>query len=106
MLEKYWAWSDHGGRLSSVFSDDDILTQASLYWFTNCIGTSFRPYWEFGAGLAARVEQVEVPTAIAVFPKDLVQPPRSWAARTYRVTRYNRMGRGGHFAPTSGLVEP
>jgi pimeloyl-ACP methyl ester carboxylesterase len=99
MLEKYWAWSDHGGRLSSVFSDDDILTQASLYWFTNCIGTSFRPYWEFGAGLAARVEQVEVPTAIAVFPKDLVQPPRSWAARTYRVTRYTRMRRGGHFAP-------
>jgi len=99
IVEKYWAWSDHGGRLSSVFSDDDILTQASLYWFTNSIGTSFRPYWEFGAGLADAVEQVGVPTAIALFPKDLSSPPRSWAERLYRVTRYTRMPRGGHFAP-------
>ena len=82
-----------------MFSDDDILTQASLYWFTNSIGTSFRPYWEYNAGLAPRVERVEVPTAIALFPKDLVRPPRSWAERTYRVTRYTPMPRGGHFAP-------
>lgn len=99
MVEKYWAWSDHRGRLSSVFSDDDILTQASLYWFTNCIGTSFRPYWEFGAGLTEAVERVAVPTAIALFPKDLSSPPRSWAERIYHVTRYTRMPRGGHFAP-------
>lgn len=99
LLEKYWAWSDHGGHLASVFSDDDILTQASLYWLTNSIATSFRPYWEFGAGLAAPVERVDVPTAVALFPKDLVQPPRSWAERTYRVTRYTLMPRGGHFAP-------
>ncbi len=99
LVEKYWAWSDHGGRLTSVFSDNDVLTQASLYWFTGSIGTSFRPYWEYAAGLRARVERVSVPTAVALFPKDLVQPPRSWAARTYHVTRYTRMPRGGHFAP-------
>ena len=99
LLEKYWAWSDHDGRLSSVFSDDDILTQASLYWFTSSIGTSFRPYWEFGAGLSAPVDRIDVPTAVALFPKDLAHPPRSWAERTYRVTRYTQMPRGGHFAP-------
>ena len=99
MLEKYWAWSDHGGRLASAFSDDDILTAASVYWFTGCIGTSFRPYFEFGAGLAERVTYVEVPTAIALFPADLSAPPRSWAERTYNVTRYTTQTRGGHFAP-------
>jgi pimeloyl-ACP methyl ester carboxylesterase len=99
IVEKYQAWSDHSGDLSSVFSDDDILTQASLYWHTNCIATSFRPYYEFARGLTARVRRVDVPTAVAVFPKDLSRPPRSWAERTYRVVRYTEMPRGGHFAP-------
>ena len=42
MVEKYRAWSDCEGELSSRFSDDFLLTQASLYWFTNTISTSFR----------------------------------------------------------------
>jgi pimeloyl-ACP methyl ester carboxylesterase len=37
LVEKYRAWSDNHGRLASSFSDDFILTQASLYWFTNTI---------------------------------------------------------------------
>jgi pimeloyl-ACP methyl ester carboxylesterase len=98
IAEKYRAWSDCNGDLSSRFSDDFLLTQASLYWFTNTISTSFRPYYETGTGLARRVEHVRVPTAVAVFPADLTQPPRSWAERTYNVTRYTRMPRGGHFA--------
>lgn len=98
MLEKYRAWSDCGGDVSASFSDDFLLTQASLYWFTRTISTSFRPYYEYAEGLTRRVEQVRVPTAVALFPADLSQPPRSWAERTYNVTRYTRMPRGGHFA--------
>ncbi|WP_375483638.1 epoxide hydrolase family protein [uncultured Jatrophihabitans sp.] len=98
IVEKYFAWSDNDGTLASVFTDDDILTQASLYWFTNCIATSFRPYFEHAQGHAPRVDRVEVPTAVAVFPKDLTRPPRSWVERTYRVERYTVMPRGGHFA--------
>jgi pimeloyl-ACP methyl ester carboxylesterase len=99
ILEKYRAWSDCNGDLSTRFSDDFLLTQASLYWFTNSISTSLRPYWEFGAGLTTRVGRVDVPTAVAVFPHDLARPPRSWAERTYNVTRYTEMPAGGHFAP-------
>ncbi|MDQ0892777.1 pimeloyl-ACP methyl ester carboxylesterase [Agromyces ramosus] len=99
IIEKYRAWSDSGGDISVRFSDDFLLTQASLYWFTNSISTSFRPYWEFATGLTTRVQRVDVPTAVAVFPRDLAQPPRSWAERTYQVVRYTRMPRGGHFAP-------
>jgi pimeloyl-ACP methyl ester carboxylesterase len=98
MVEKYRAWSDCGGNLSSRFSDDFILTQASLYWFTHTISTSFRPYYEYSQGLTRRVERVEVPTALALFPADLSQPPRSWAERPYNITRYTLMPRGGHFA--------
>jgi pimeloyl-ACP methyl ester carboxylesterase len=99
IVEKYRAWSDCGGILSNRFSDDFLLTQASLYWFTNSISTSFRPYYEYAAGMTTRVERVAVPTGAALFPHDLTQPPRSWAERTYNVTRYTRMPRGGHFAP-------
>jgi len=98
MLEKYRAWSDSGGELSSRFSDDFLLTQASLYWFTNTISTSFRPYYEYGRNRTGLLKKVTVPTAVAVFPADLSQPPRSWIERTYNLTRYTRMPRGGHFA--------
>ncbi|MGA9278780.1 epoxide hydrolase family protein [Ilumatobacter sp.] len=99
IVEKYRAWSDCGGVLSNRFSDDFVLTQASLYWFTNSISTSLRPYWEHANGLTTPVTRVAVPTAVAVFPHDLAQPPRSWAERIYNVTRYTVMPRGGHFAP-------
>ena len=99
IVEKYRAWSDCNGDLSTRFSDDFLLTQVCLYWFTNSISTSFRPYWEFAAGLTGRVRRVNVPTAVAVFPHDLAQPPRSWVERTYNVERYTTMPRGGHFAP-------
>lgn len=99
IVEKHRAWSDCGGDLSTRFGDDYLLTAASLYWFTNSISTSFRPYYEYAAGMTTRVEHVDVPTAVAVFPHDLTRPPRSWAERTYNVTRYSTMPRGGHFAP-------
>lgn len=98
LLEKYRAWSDCGGDLSTRFSDDFLLTQASLYWFTGTISTSFRPYYEHAHGLTTRVKRVSVPTALALFPADLSRPPRSWAERTYHLTRYTHMPRGGHFA--------
>jgi pimeloyl-ACP methyl ester carboxylesterase len=99
MLEKYRAWSDCGGDVSTRFSDDFLLTQASLYWFTNTISTSFRPYYERGHGFAPKLERVEVPTALAVFPADVFAPaPRGWVERRYNLTRYTTMPRDGHFA--------
>lgn len=95
LLEKYHAWTDHRDGASGL-DDDLILTQASLYWFTGAIASSFRPYWEHRTFPPGPVT-VAVPTAVAVFPADLVQPPRSWAERSYRVVRYTRMPRGGHF---------
>ena len=56
ILEKYRSWSDCDGDLSSRFTDDFLLTQAPLYWFTNTIASSFRPYWEFATGWTERVD--------------------------------------------------
>lgn len=97
LIEKYRSWSDSSGDLSSRFSDDFLLTQASIYWFSNAISTSFRPYFENGKNFGP-ISYVAVPTAVALFPADLNHPPRSWAERTHNVVRYTRMPRGGHFA--------
>jgi pimeloyl-ACP methyl ester carboxylesterase len=99
ILEKYRAWSDSGGDVSSRWSDDDILVQASLYWFANTIGTSFRPYFDHVAHPTPQPSMGDLPTAVAAFPHDISVPPREYAERTYNVVRYTRFDRGGHFAP-------
>lgn len=98
LLEKYQGWSDHRTGRAATLDDDTVLTQVSLYWFTNTIATSFRPYYEFALGALPPLDHVPVPTAIADFPADLTHPPRSWAARTYDVRRHTVMPMGGHFA--------
>jgi len=99
ILEKYRAWSDCGGDVTTRFDEDFLLTQASLYWFTNTISTSFRPYYERHHELGLRFEGVVVPTAYARFPADLGGlPPRSWIERSYNLSRHTVMPRGGHFA--------
>jgi len=40
----------------------------------------------------------KVPTAFALFPRDISQPPREWAERFFNVQRWTQMARGGHFA--------
>jgi pimeloyl-ACP methyl ester carboxylesterase len=93
ILEKYRGWSDR--RFSSrPIEDDFLLTQASLYWFTNTIGTSLRPYYD----VYPPHDYVTVPTALALFPADLQHPPREWAERTHNLQRYTVFERGGHFA--------
>jgi pimeloyl-ACP methyl ester carboxylesterase len=43
-------------------------------------------------------DRIQVPCAVALFPKDLSHPPREWAERSYNVQRWTEMPRGGHFA--------
>jgi hypothetical protein len=37
-------WSDNRGDIESVFTKDDLLTHATIYWATNSIATSIRTY--------------------------------------------------------------
>ena len=38
------------------------------------------------------------PLGVAVFPKELPMPPRSWMERVFNVERWTTMTVGGHFA--------
>jgi pimeloyl-ACP methyl ester carboxylesterase len=44
ILERWVSWSDNGGDIETVFSKDDLLTHAMIFWVTNSIGTSIRTY--------------------------------------------------------------
>jgi len=49
--------------------------------------------------LSPEGHRVEVPTAAALFPAELLSwPPRSYAERIYNIARWIKMPRGGHFA--------
>ena len=39
-----------------------------------------------------------MPTACALFPKELILVPRSWFERGHNLVRWTEMPRGGHFA--------
>jgi microsomal epoxide hydrolase len=48
-------------------------------------------------------QRIEVPTAYASFPREILHPPRAWAERMYNIKRWTLMPAGGHFA---ALEEP
>lgn len=101
IAEKFRAWSDCGGNPENAVSRDEMLANLSLYWFTGAIGSSFWPYyarmhspWPIPEG-----KTVDVPTGYAEFPREILRPPRSLAARTYTdLRRWTVMEKGGHFA--------
>ncbi|MCC8400371.1 epoxide hydrolase [Paraburkholderia sp. MMS20-SJTN17] len=98
--EKFRAWSDCGGEVESVFSKDDLLTNISLYWFTQCIGPAMQMYWEnrLQPIRFSNAQRIDTPLGFAVFPKEINHPPRSWLERTFNVVQWSEMQGGGHFA--------
>ena len=99
IVEKFHAWSDHGPDLLATFPADMLLDNLMIYWATQTIGSSMRHYYDSAHFRpAARPEdRVVVPTAISMWPKDLVHAPREWAERSYNVQRYTTQTHGGHF---------
>jgi pimeloyl-ACP methyl ester carboxylesterase len=100
IVEKFRSWSDCNGDVESVFSRDELLTNISIYWFTQTIGSSMRTYWEgrkcplhFAPG-----QRINVPCAVAHFPKELTMPPKQWVGQVFDIKRWTEMSRGGHFA--------
>jgi pimeloyl-ACP methyl ester carboxylesterase len=91
MIEKLLSWSGDG----SWWSDDDLLTTVSLYWFTNSIGSSFQPYRDHR--LQPELPLVHVPVAVSVQTGERGLP-RSYAARTYTdIRRWRDLDVGAHF---------
>jgi pimeloyl-ACP methyl ester carboxylesterase len=101
IIEKFRAWSDCEGDLEKCYTKDELLTNISLYWFTNTINSANRIYYEEVHNpqpLTNSSNYVSVPTGVAIFSKDIEQPPREWGERSYNIQRWTQLPRGGHFA--------
>ena len=99
IVEKFRTWSDSGGNVEKKFTKEELLTNITIYWLTETIGSSFRLYHDAAQiPMDQHARRVEVPCGIAAFPGDIAIPPRSWAERTSRIVRWTEMPRGGHFA--------
>ncbi|MFE5332389.1 epoxide hydrolase family protein [Embleya sp. NPDC056575] len=99
IVEKLRAWSDCDGDIERGFTKDEILTNVTIYWLTETIGSSMRMYRANGSIPPAQLaRRVEVPSGFTLFPGDLVRPPRAWMERTTNVVRVTEAERGGHFA--------
>jgi pimeloyl-ACP methyl ester carboxylesterase len=99
ILEKLRSWSDCGGDVERRFTKDELLTNITIYWLTETIGSSFRLYHDAAQiPMDQHARRVDVPCGLAVFAADVAIPPRSWAERTSNIVRWTEMPRGGHFA--------
>jgi microsomal epoxide hydrolase len=99
MVEKFRAWTDCDGDPRNALSMDEMLGNISLYWFTNCIGASFWPYYARMHGPWPIEGKVGVPTGYCEFPREILRPPRAAAERVFTdIRRWSVMSRGGHFA--------
>ena len=97
ILEKFWAWTDCDGHPENALTRDELLDNLMLYWLPGAGASSARIYWEsFGA---FRGDPVDVPTGVAMFPKEIFRPTRAWAEKQYRdIRQWNELDKGGHFA--------
>jgi len=73
---------------------DHLLTDVSVYWFTNTSASSANLYYEN----RATVDDIRpsVPTGVAVFPTD--PAIRGVLDRRHRIVHWSEFARGGHFA--------
>jgi epoxide hydrolase len=104
IVEKFWAWTDHGGDLEDVIGRDELLGNVMLYWLPGTGASAARLYWEsirqVNEWITGQVTgTVTVPAGCSIFPKELQRPSRRWAARRFADIRYwNEPAKGGHFA--------
>ncbi|AOZ76022.1 hypothetical protein AC231_09565 [Clostridium pasteurianum] len=73
-----------------------------IYWVTNTIGSSAGIYYENTHSLPP-MGRIDVPTGIALFPADILLPPKEWTERNLNITRLTTMPSGGHF---TAMEEP
>ena len=103
LAEKLVEWSDvpWSGPLGPAaveqrISRERILTEAMIYWVTQSIGTSFRPYYE-GADQPGPMPPVTVPAAVHIQRHENGYPESVARGYYLDLRTFERLDDGGHF---------
>ena len=104
ILEKFHGWSDlNKGKIEETFSKDELISNIMIYIITNSFNTAAWIYFgrrkEGGRSFPKNFKKIKVPTAIAEFPKEMLEwPPKSYVNRIFNIKRWKKFSKGGHFA--------
>src|SRR5262249_4209718 len=97
-----------GRSLEQIFGMDLLVTNIMIYLVTGSFNTAawmYRGAAEEGVTLPTG-KRIEVPVAVANFPKDIIRnPPRSYAEKGYNIARWTDFSKGGHFAALEAPAE-
>ncbi len=93
--------SDSNGDAERAFTYDEMLDDIMMYWLPNTGASSARLYWEAFSSMSGPPpsDPMRMPTAISMFPGELVRISRRWAEKRFdNLVHFNELGCGGHFA--------
>ncbi|MEL6195662.1 MAG: epoxide hydrolase family protein [Myxococcota bacterium] len=96
LFEKFYTWADHDGDLFASIPKDALLTNLTIYWATETIGSSMRLYFEAMRDTAGW-GTAQVPTGYLMPTNDMFPTPRSWMERQGPITHWTEAPSGGHF---------
>ncbi len=92
IAERFAQWTDP----ATPVSDDQLLTDISLYWLTATAASSGRFHHDNPRG--SQLPPCRAPLGVAVFAHDITQSVRPLAERLYDIRHWSEFERGGHFA--------
>src|SRR4051794_7859566 len=84
VVERFKDWTDSQTVPEDAVDRDALLTNVTLYWLSGTGGSSARYYREGSATWGEPEAPSTVPTAVAVFPRDIAVPVRRLAEATTR----------------------
>ncbi|KAI0247252.1 alpha/beta-hydrolase [Lactifluus subvellereus] len=95
IYEKLVIWTD-----SYQWSDDEVLTWVSIYWFSRAgPAASVRIYYELAkTGETIHFPKVTVPVGLSFFPKEAGRSPRAVLRAKWKIVSESEHEVGGHFA--------
>jgi microsomal epoxide hydrolase len=98
VVDAFKNWTDSRDLPEEAVDRDTMLTNIMLYWLTGTAGSSARLYQESFGTFMAPARPSTVPTAVALFPRDIALPVRRIAEQSNNIVRWTTYERGGHFA--------
>jgi len=100
MIGKFQLLTDNNGDFLTAVDRDTFLTDVTLYWVTDTVGSAMRIYREhrLTGEDAAPSPRLKTPIGYADFPREVAVPPFRWVTQTYNVVQRTEMPKGGHFA--------
>ena len=104
IVEKFHAWTENDGDVETALTKDQMLANITTYWVTGTANSAARLYCESMRDRGPSLEMrsgtpVSVPAGCAIYPGEIVRPPRKWAEEVLtNIVHWAEMPAGGHFA--------